>query len=227
MTDPVPTRKQRQAETRQGLLAAAAVTFAAEGYHGASVSQIAARAGYTTGALYANFTSKEQLFLELVDQHLAHQRVELDHLLATDDPQAFTSAMRGRIEGLIHGMTRSAHLLAPPEDGQGLTVIQIQTLTMEFLLYAVRHRPELRQEIAERRRAIERQLLPVITRWLELQGAGHSDLSPQQLLLVQSWLTEGMALRLLQDPDLLPAEHAADLLETVMLRLAGIHQGPS
>ena len=220
MSDPVPTRKQRQAETRQSLLSAAAVIFAVEGYHGASVSRIAARAGYTTGALYANFGGKEQLFLELVDQQLARQRAELEQLLATDDPRAFLAAMRARIEGLIHGMTRSADLLAPPEAGHDLTVIQLQALTLELLLYAVRHRPELRREIAERQRGIETQLLPVITRWLGLQNADH-DLSPRELLLVQSWLTEGLGLRLLQDPDLLQPGHAADLIQTVMLRLGG------
>jgi len=37
-----------------------------EGFAGASVEEIAESAGYSTGALYSNFDSKEQLFLELL-----------------------------------------------------------------------------------------------------------------------------------------------------------------
>ena len=60
------TRAEAKARTRQQLLDAAARTFARKGYAGASVEEIAESAGYSTGALYSNFASKEQLFLELM-----------------------------------------------------------------------------------------------------------------------------------------------------------------
>ena len=61
-----PTRAEAKARTREQLLDAAARVFAQKGLAGASVEEIAESAGYSTGALYSNFDSKEQLFLELL-----------------------------------------------------------------------------------------------------------------------------------------------------------------
>ncbi|MGO8684770.1 MAG: TetR/AcrR family transcriptional regulator [Thermoleophilia bacterium] len=60
------TRVEAKAKTREQLLAAAERVFAQKGLAGASVEEIAEDAGYSTGALYSNFESKEQLFLELM-----------------------------------------------------------------------------------------------------------------------------------------------------------------
>jgi AcrR family transcriptional regulator len=60
------TRAEAKARAREQLLDAAAPTFARKGYAGASVEEIAESADYSIGALYSNFGSKEQLFLELM-----------------------------------------------------------------------------------------------------------------------------------------------------------------
>ena len=59
----------RSASTRQRLIDAAGEVFAAKGYEGASVSDIAAAAGFTKGAFYASFSSKEEIFLEVARCH--------------------------------------------------------------------------------------------------------------------------------------------------------------
>ena len=56
------------ATSREQLLAAASRVFARAGYHGASMSEIAAEAGFSKGALYWNFASKEDLFFALLDE---------------------------------------------------------------------------------------------------------------------------------------------------------------
>jgi len=71
------TREQSRAQTRERLLASAAVVFAREGYAGASVDRIAEEAGYSKGALYSNFASKDELFFELFDYHAGGQAEEL------------------------------------------------------------------------------------------------------------------------------------------------------
>jgi AcrR family transcriptional regulator len=53
-------------ETRDRLLQAAAEVFAERGYEGAAVSDIARRAGFTTGAIYSRFRDKAELLLEVV-----------------------------------------------------------------------------------------------------------------------------------------------------------------
>jgi AcrR family transcriptional regulator len=60
------TRKEKQAQTRERLLDAAESVFQREGLAAASVERITAEAGYTRGAFYSNFESKEQLFVELL-----------------------------------------------------------------------------------------------------------------------------------------------------------------
>lgn len=62
------TRAERQAQTRQALLDAAARVFIERGFAGSSVEAISEEAGYTRGAFYSNFESKEQLFAELLQQ---------------------------------------------------------------------------------------------------------------------------------------------------------------
>ncbi len=60
------SRSERQAQTRAALLAAAGEVFLARGFAGASVEEITARAGYSRGAFYSNFASKEELLTELL-----------------------------------------------------------------------------------------------------------------------------------------------------------------
>jgi AcrR family transcriptional regulator len=60
------TRSERQAQTRQELLDAAARVFIKRGFSGSSVEEISAEAGYTRGAFYSNFRSKNELFVELL-----------------------------------------------------------------------------------------------------------------------------------------------------------------
>lgn len=60
------------AERRRQLLDTALVVFAARGYHGASMNDVADAAGVTKPVLYQHFTSKRQLFGELIDDVGAH-----------------------------------------------------------------------------------------------------------------------------------------------------------
>ena len=64
------TRAEQQAKTRTALLEAAAQVFIERGFLGASVEAITERAGYTRGAFYSNFDSKEELFAELLQERV-------------------------------------------------------------------------------------------------------------------------------------------------------------
>jgi AcrR family transcriptional regulator len=64
----VTSRARRQAETRTALLDAAERLFGRDGYAVTSLERIAAEAGFTKGAIYANFASKEALFLALQER---------------------------------------------------------------------------------------------------------------------------------------------------------------
>jgi AcrR family transcriptional regulator len=64
------TRAEKQAETRRLLLEAAETVFRRRGFAGATVEEITETAGFSRGAFYSNFESREQLFIELL-----HRRV--------------------------------------------------------------------------------------------------------------------------------------------------------
>jgi AcrR family transcriptional regulator len=70
-------RRRRREEVREDLLAAAARVFAHRGFHGASVEAISEDAGLSTGAIYSNFASKEELFLALYEERIERRRQEL------------------------------------------------------------------------------------------------------------------------------------------------------
>lgn len=83
------TREQSQALTREKLLLSASEVVARDGYDGASVERIAEEAGFSKGAFYSNFSSKEDILLELLERHAGNDVVELTDLLSdVTDPDA-------------------------------------------------------------------------------------------------------------------------------------------
>jgi AcrR family transcriptional regulator len=73
--------QQRTAVTRNLLLRAAEQVFARVGYEKAQVEEIAEAAGFSKGALYAHFNSKEELFLVLYQTKTASSLATLRHAL--------------------------------------------------------------------------------------------------------------------------------------------------
>jgi AcrR family transcriptional regulator len=84
------SRQERRERTRSHLLDAAGRVFARRGLAHASVDEVAADAGFTKGAVYANFRSKEELFLAMLDARLDRRLDEMDRILG-----ASTSAEQG------------------------------------------------------------------------------------------------------------------------------------
>ncbi|WAA66930.1 TetR/AcrR family transcriptional regulator [Microbacterium oxydans] len=79
----IPATRSRE-NTRARLLEAAAQVFAEVGLDGASVEAVCERAGFTRGAFYSNFESKDELFL----------------MLAASVSEVRVSAVRQRVEEL-------------------------------------------------------------------------------------------------------------------------------
>ena len=63
------TPERRRELTRSALVEAAADVFARRGFEGASLEEIAEAAGFTRGAIYSNFGSKEDLLLAVVERY--------------------------------------------------------------------------------------------------------------------------------------------------------------
>jgi AcrR family transcriptional regulator len=71
------TRKEQQAQTRARLLEAAERVFLRRGLQASSVEEIAAEAGFSRGAFYSNFSSKDELFVELLHERVYSQYAEM------------------------------------------------------------------------------------------------------------------------------------------------------
>src|SRR5271156_5527895 len=75
------TRGESHQRTRELLIQAASQAFANQGYGGASVGDIAEAAGFSKGAFYSNFASKEAILLELLRRHKMQDINELRALI--------------------------------------------------------------------------------------------------------------------------------------------------
>ena len=74
------TRAQSQAQTRERVLAAARAAFIRDGFARTSLELIAEAAGFSKGAVYSNFESKDALFLELLEEKFAAENEEMGRL---------------------------------------------------------------------------------------------------------------------------------------------------
>ena len=177
------SRKENQVQTRERLLDAGLEVFSRRGYYAASVDEIAAEAGFSKGAVYSNFSSKEDLFLALIDRRF------------TRDAREYPGIINFMTEGLQFGKSSDFKKL----------VMQDRTwniLMLEFFLYAMRNetnREKLATRLEQLRKVMEKNL-----------AALYTQLEKKPLLPVKDlpWsvfsLGIGMMLQFYIDPDGLP-----------------------
>lgn len=156
-----PASTARRAATRERLLDAAFEVFAEQGVHASTVEQIAERAGFTRGAFYSNFTTKEELFVALMD------REDEARLGALEDKFA---ALRPRLEaadGALDPDTIAGivlDFLVGPFDDHPWSLIYT-----EFQLLALRD-PAFAATYLEHRRKYDGAIVPILERTLEQAG---------------------------------------------------------
>jgi AcrR family transcriptional regulator len=73
VAEPV-TKRRRREETRQRIADAALPVFARSGYERATVDEIVREAGYSKGAFYVHFESKEDLFWAMLEERILRQQ---------------------------------------------------------------------------------------------------------------------------------------------------------
>lgn len=75
------TREQSRAETRQRLLDSAYELISRNGVEAVAIEEIAESAGYSRGAFYSNFESKEELLMELLEREIERSHEEVTRIL--------------------------------------------------------------------------------------------------------------------------------------------------
>ena len=153
-----PRMTKRRAETRQRLLDAAFDAFAAEGFGRCTVEQICERAGFTRGAFYSNFTSLEELFLDMWEVRSGQMLREVTGVLESGSGVA-VGDLRAGVEQVLRAI---------PLDDKWFRI------TAEFTAHALRN-PPLRRVMVARENAIVAALLPVLEALLVRAGRTVTD----------------------------------------------------
>jgi AcrR family transcriptional regulator len=182
----VRTRPTRD-DTREKLFEAAARVFEEQGIGGASIEAIAAAAGFTRGAFYSNFTSKDELIIAMLEDHVEQTiRRNLDLLARHKNIVDFIDALKT--------MDRSRH------DPLGRSPL----LHMEMILFVARAEKR-RPELAKRLRA-RRQLITDIVETTLKNSGKNGALNPTWTGAILLALEDGFRLHRLIDPETTPAD---------------------
>jgi AcrR family transcriptional regulator len=166
--------------------------FARRGFHAATVDEVAEAAGYTKGAVYSNFATKDELFLALLDERLAAQLRQVEALDAIESPGELLAAMPGRTE---------EEFAAARDFG---------VLMLEFSLYAMRS-PAVQAELATRYRQLRGRLAELIAKRYARQRAT-PPMPPEHLAALALATDAGLFLQNAAEPGALPWELHADAM---------------
>lgn len=148
------TRERRVEHTREVLLDAAEQVFIQRGFAGAALEDIADGAGYTRGAIYSHFGSKEELFLQVNRRSLDRYLAEFAQVI-----DSFTDLSQTHVNGIADSWRR----LVEVDGDQAL-------LGTEFSLFLARN-PEARGRVASEREATVQTLASFIADKAEQLGA--------------------------------------------------------
>jgi AcrR family transcriptional regulator len=174
MSAPPHPRGDKRQRTRQALIAATLEVIAERGFAGASLEEIARRAGVTRGSIYSNFADREALMMAAV----ASQGMTLD--------RDFSQAMP--LEPQLRRFAESLLDQFPAAAGGGGLII-------EFQIYAM-SQPRLRAQLAATYEAMFAQ----IATQLADQYASQLAISPRALALAVQALAMGLVWQFMLTP---------------------------
>jgi AcrR family transcriptional regulator len=169
------------------LFEAAARVFEEQGIGGASIEAIAAAAGFSRGAFYSNFKSKDELIIAMLEDHVEQSiRRNLDLLARHKNLADFIDALK------TMDRTRQDPLGRSP------------LLHMEMILYVARAE-QRRPELAKRLRARRKLIADIVETTLKNSGK-NGALNPAWTGSIVLALEDGFRLHRLIDPETTPAD---------------------
>ena len=193
----VLTRSERQEQTRESLLSAASVVFARRGYHEASLEEIAAEAGFSTGAVYSNFAGKQELFLALADREVAERIAELEALAESVEAGGDAATETAR---------RFRELLERDREWP--------LLFYEFWSFGVRN-GKIQKEFAKRRQAVQDALAETLER-IAAQLGFQLRFPASVLAKAVGAALNGLAFERAADPGAIPDEVFGEFVVAVL-----------
>jgi AcrR family transcriptional regulator len=196
------SRRQGRTElTRARLIQSAKKIFARDGFEAAKLEEIAADAGYTRGAFYANFKNKEDLFFALLEREVSSRiekvRSKMDKF---QDPAAKLKALRTFFLDMC--LDRRWSLLA-----------------LEFKLFAVRH-PQVKARLAAMNRRFVSSRVNILHNVMEGLGR-HLPASANAVGISLSALTNGLTLEHMLDRTVMPEDDVKKIMANFFDSLTG------
>lgn len=179
--------KRRRSNTRARLLEGALEVFAERGFHGASVEDICERAGFTRGAFYSNFGSKDELVLALFQATTDRLLEQIEALLPelANQPGSLLDAVLGLLDE------------AAPDQRQW------HLISTEFTLHALRD-PDAAKALNQQRAMFRDSLTKLVEQICATSGLALSVPAEQFVRMVIA-LHEGARSQTLLEPRKVPA----------------------
>lgn len=140
------TREESRAQTRERLIETAQHLFVSNGYGGASIRDIADKAGYSQGAFYSNFSSKEDVLLELLRRHMEAEATQLSRVMGND--QQKPEQMLAELEAWASTLNHDADWCMLSIELQ-LHANRSQTFAVEYQKVWCEHRSEIGRVIGQ------------------------------------------------------------------------------
>lgn len=189
----------RSERTRAKLLAAAETVFARDGFEAARIEDIAAEAGRTRGAFYANFENKTEVFLALRSLAVLRRAREVRERIEpiTGEEARHRAVMRYIVEQLYDTKT----LL----------------LQIEFKLFALRH-PAMLAELSEKHLEASTSINQRELSDLFPEKSENLEQTRRHTLAIEAVL-EGFALNVLFSPDVLNRRCIEDFVPELLTSL--------
>ncbi len=159
-TEEAGVRSPRRERTRERLLDAAFDVFARLGVQGASIEAVCDAAGFTRGAFYSNFESKEELFLALMDREMRTHLADLERSVAAIEPATLSTP-----DGFRAALRTVIAAVGPDAPGER----QWCVMALEFELLAMRD-PEVAARYTAGQQRQRNELVAVLTRVLDALG---------------------------------------------------------
>jgi AcrR family transcriptional regulator len=199
--------RARGGAARDELLAAALRVFARRGYRQAGVDEIAAEAGYSKGALYWHFASKEELLRALLEERIDAPMREMVALLESASPDRDMSVEASRE-------------FARQLRGQRDAVL----LEREYWSLAIRD-PELRARYAERQTELRGALSAALEARARHLGTPDLPIPAEEVARIVMSIIGGLAVDELIEPGSVCPELLGEALALVYAGLVARAQG--
>lgn len=199
------TREESQAQTRERLLESASKLFCKHGVEATSIEQVTEEAGYSRGAFYSNFETRDALVCAVLEREFAQSQRRFEEIVNREAPQDLLAALR---EYYVNHAT----------DPQGCM------LGVAIQMYAFQN-SKIRAKIANLFRSDQSRKLAILSQGAKsLAGRGVTlPAEPDALLLALTSLANGLCISWMANRESVDVDKVREALSLSFDRITGLN----